>query len=615
MLLLYTALLLLWSGAGHPASASLPVVNANENHHPAGQLAGHELTLKLVAQEGQWSPEDGAGAFVPIAAFAEEGQAPSNPGPLIRVPEGTTIHVVVRNALDSALVIHGLDTRPGNVTDTLVVPAGETRDVRFLAGEAGTYLYWASTTGAKSLQRRRGYDSQLSGALVIDPPGYVPPSHDRIMVLGVWLDSLDVGGHRDEYEAPVINGRSFPHTEPAELTVGDSVHWRVINASGQAHPMHLHGFFFRVLARGDMERDTVIAPARRWLEVTQHVPSGGTVRMEWSPDRPGNWIYHCHIVYHILWSTTHLPRSPGDTIPPADMPMAGMIIPIHIRPDPNAPVAGAPSDTQHVRLVIQRRDSVWDSLPGLGYVIQQGDQVPAPDSVNIPGSPLVLTRGRYARIEVVNHLKESTVVHWHGMEIHSYYDGVPDVSGWGKHIAPTIAPGDSFLVQMTPPRAGTFIYHTHLDDIWQLGHGLYGPLIVLKPGEHYDPATDHVVFFSFLTPPRLANILVNGHRHPRPLVFQAGVPNRLRFISMPTVGYIQYRLLDADSSLVDWQPVAKDGADLPPADRTSRPAKFKIDVGETYDFMYTPPHPGSMRLELWSGNGKRLGRTIPIEVR
>jgi FtsP/CotA-like multicopper oxidase with cupredoxin domain len=610
---LLAALLLLWSWGALLSPDSLPTVNGNENHHPAGHLAGHELTLRLVAGEGRWSPENGRGALVPIAAFAEEGQAPSNPGPLIRVPEGTTIHLVVRNALDSSLVIHGLDTRPGDVSDTLMVPAGATREIRFPAGQPGTYLYWASITGAESLQKREGYDSQLNGAFIVDPPGAVPDDH--VMVLGVWLDSLDIGGHRDEYESPVINGRSFPFTEPENLTVGDSVHWRVINASDRAHPMHLHGFFFRVLARGDVERDTVIAPDRRWLAVTEHVPPGGTVRMEWSPDRPGNWIFHCHIVYHILWHTTHLPRSAADTVPPDDMPMAGMIIPLHIRPDPNAPVAAAPTDTQTVRLVIQRRDSVWDSLPGLGYVVQQGNRPPAPDSVDIPGSPLVLTRGRFARIEVVNHLKEGTVVHWHGMEIHSYYDGVPAVSGWGRHLAPPIAAGDSFVVEMTPPRAGTFIYHTHLDDLWQLGHGLYGPLIVLKPGEHYDPATDHVIFFSFLTPETLENLLVNGHRHPRSLVFQAGVPQRLRFISMPTAGDVQYRLLDADSSLVDWQPVAKDGADLPPADRTPGPARFNIDVGETYDFAYTPRHPGPMRLELRSGDGKFLARTIPIEVR
>ena len=52
-----------------------------------------------------------------------------------------------------------------------------------------------------------------------------------------------------------------------------------------------------------------------------------------------------------------------------------------------------------------------------------------------------------------------------------------------RDIMPPIAPGASFVAQMTPPRAGTFIYHTHIDDIKQLSSGLYGALIVLPPGE------------------------------------------------------------------------------------------------------------------------------------
>ena len=56
-----------------------------------------------------------------------------------------------------------------------------------------------------------------------------------------------------------------------------------------------------------------------------------------------------------------------------------------------------------------------------------------------------------------------------------------------------IVPGERFTVRITPPRTGTFIYHTHLHDYRQLSSGLYGPLVVVEPGETYDPATDHVV--------------------------------------------------------------------------------------------------------------------------
>jgi hypothetical protein len=45
-------------------------------------------------------------------------------------------------------------------------------------------------------------------------------------------------------------------------------------------------------------------------------------------------------------------------------------------------------------------------------------------------------------------------------------------------------------VRFTPPRTGTFIYHTHLHD-HQLASGLYGALVVVEAGETFDPAHGH----------------------------------------------------------------------------------------------------------------------------
>ena len=42
-------------------------------------------------------------------------------------------------------------------------------------------------------------------------------------------------------------------------------------------------------------------------------------------------------------------------------------------------------------------------------------------------------------------------------------------------------------------RPGTFIYHSHLDDVHQLSGGLYGPVVVLPEGEWFDPRTDQVM--------------------------------------------------------------------------------------------------------------------------
>ena len=108
---------------------------------------------------------------------------------------------------------------------------------------------------------------------------------------------------------------------------------------------------------------------------------------------------------------------------------------------------------------------------------------PRPDSVVIPGPPLVLTRGEPVQITVVNNLQDATSIHWHGIELDSYFDGVSGWSGDQRKTAPHVNAGDSFAVRFTPPRAGTFIYHSHFDEERQLGSGLYGPIIVLEPGQ------------------------------------------------------------------------------------------------------------------------------------
>src|SRR6185436_3400246 len=95
-----------------------------------------------------------------------------------------------------------------------------------------------------------------------------------------------------------------------------------------------------------------------------------------------------------------------------------------------------------------------------------------------------------AQITVINRLSEPTSVHWHGMELDAYFDGVGGWSGAGTRRAPLVAPGDSFTVAFTPPRAGTFMYHTHMEEEAQLHYGMFGPIIVLEPGERLDPERD-----------------------------------------------------------------------------------------------------------------------------
>jgi len=88
-----------------------------------------------------------------------------------------------------------------------------------------------------------------------------------------------------------INHETHHRDDP--VVVGQLQVWDVINDSNMDHPFHLHGFFFQVLAV-----DGEAPPFLSW-EDTVNVPPKSTVRIAWMPDdRPGEWMYHCHILEH-----------------------------------------------------------------------------------------------------------------------------------------------------------------------------------------------------------------------------------------------------------------------------------------------------------------------------
>ncbi len=185
------------------------------------------------------------------------------------------------------------------------------------------------------------------------------------------------------------------------------------------------------------------------------------------------------------------------------------------------------------------------------------------------------------------------------MELESYYDGIAGWSGTPGHIAPLILPGGSFVAKFTPPRAGTFIYHTHIDDIRQLSHGLYGAIIVLEPGQSFDPVTDRMMLLSVRGPSDNTPILLNGSAEPDPIELKEGLKYRFRFINItPHDPRLTVSLLSG-SSLVSWRAIAKDGADLPPPQATLRPARQTASVGETYDFEFEPTSAADLRLEIF----------------
>jgi FtsP/CotA-like multicopper oxidase with cupredoxin domain len=616
-----------------PAASAL-VAEVNQNRLAAGRLAKGTLTVALDVVEAAYQPEGAGDHVVRILALAERGKTPQVPGPLLRAPVGTTVRLTLRNRSDSALMFSGFRQALKAADDTVQIAAGATRELTFRLDAVGTFAYWGALKGLTTFEDREWLDSQLGGAFVVDPAGTDPAkAQDRIFVVTEWFHSYK---DRPFESALVFNGKAWPHNERITLTQGDSVHWRFINLAAIEHPLHLHGFYYRVTRRGGQRGDSAIAPERQFLQNMQTLPIGETMNIAWVPTTPGNWVFHCHFASHVGVAVTlhdspdpHLVQLAGAAMPaehpehsahgaPGRHEMHGLVIGLHVTPSPgyHQPVV---AERRTIRLLAQKRPNM---LPGFqtayGFVQQQGDSMPPRDKIEIPGPVLELRRGQPVRLVVKNTMDEYTGVHWHGLEIESYPDGVPNFSGMGTHIMPPIAPGDSFVAEFTPPRNGTFPYHSHLDELRQIGSGMYGAIVVSDTPR--DTARDHVIvgggggvpMFHKFGP---AFLLLNGRTSPAPIHMTVGDTNRLRIVSIHSDELLKFRLGD-DSVVARWTPIARDGADLPLTLRTPGSATIVMGPGQTADFLYVPDRPGELMLEAWiSPAGMRVALPIIVEAR
>jgi FtsP/CotA-like multicopper oxidase with cupredoxin domain len=602
-------------------------IQPNDNRESAGHLSRKHLTLDLEAREGLWFPETHDGPGIPVQAFAERGKALRIPGPMIRIPEGTRVRATVRNQLAVKLTLHGFHTRPGDAKSALDLAPGERRTLEFDAGAPGTYFYWGSTMQGGQVTGLPIYrDGTLAGAFIVDPRGAPPDPAERIFVISQWRENpaLDRPGAfayaQGQRRTFAINGLAWPYTERLAYELNQPIRWRWINASFEWHPLHLHGFYYDILSEGDAERDEPIAPALRPHVVTHRVNPGATMTVAWKPDRIGNWLFHCHILDHInpdsrLRPPTGHEHASSDLDHARDA-MAGLVMGVTVREPARYSLPAPPVAQRKMRLFVQEQPRRFGEAPALGYALAQGDQDPPLDTVDIPGPLLLLTRGEPTSIEIVNRIHESTSVHWHGMELESYFDGVPGWGGDDRRTTPPISPGESFTAHMTPPRAGTFIYHTHWHDARQLTSGMYGPLVVVEPGKPYDPATERMIVLSAAPAAlRFAEpLFINGSTEPTPLQMRVGTTYRLRLINITADNANFYVTLSKDGEPVTWRAVAKDGADLPAAQSTETPASGQsLTVGETRDYELRPTAAGVLRFEVRNVAGKVRGLLI-IEV-
>lgn len=575
--------------------SDFPKVIANDNQIPAGIKLNNKLELSLEIEMSDFYLETNNRPGLRLVAVAEKGKAPSIPAPLIRVETGTIIHAVLHNNLkDSAATVYGLQKRPSLVKDSVLLMPGETKEVNFESGSEGTYMYWIKL-GTHKRSPNDPEEEQLAGAFIIDPKGGSKPDH--VWVMNIFSTTVDTTLLKSgSLEALTINGKSWPFTERITPSVGDTLRWRVINASIRTHPMHLHGFNYSVLSLGKMLTDSIFKPGYETALVTQNMQPRSTMSMKWVASRPGNWLFHCHLSFHV---TSDL-RLPGmaEMDPPDHLNhMAGLVLGIQIKPGPSDLISKG--EAKNIELYTN------EYLPGKcarkGFSFSPNFN-PDTNTISAPGPLLLLKQYQPTYITVNNRMNEPTSIHWHGLDIDSWSDGVPDWSKSDGKSSPSILPGEKFTYKLTLMRPGSYIYHTHLNDIKQLCAGLYGPIIVLRENEVYNPQKDHfyVVGWKDPNPQSVQDVGLNGSFIQPTLYAHAGETHRLRLMNIEPAGDVNI-YMQKDSTPVMIKFIAKDGTDMPAQQQRMVKESPFFGVGETADFLFKPETAGTYT--LWISYG------------
>lgn len=242
-----------------------------------------------------------------VTAWAYNGMVP---GPLIRATNGDKVRILIKNNLPEPTTIHWHGIQVPNDMDGIPdetqkpIQPGETYTYEFVAKPAGTYWYHSHFDSDKQIS------VGLSGAFIIDPVGGLAskPDIDKVFMLNEWrvIDgqtyaAMPATGMDGNFFT--INGKAFPNTENVTAKVGQTIRLRFIGSGQMIHPMHLHGFPFKIVATDGND----VPVSAQWTKDVVSVAPGERYDVEFTPDRPGKWMLHCHIPHH----TTNDHEEPG----------------------------------------------------------------------------------------------------------------------------------------------------------------------------------------------------------------------------------------------------------------------------------------------------------------
>ncbi|MCD8410991.1 MULTISPECIES: multicopper oxidase domain-containing protein [Tenacibaculum] len=258
----------------------------------------------------------------------------------------------------------------------------------------------------------------------------------------------------------------------------------------------------------------------------------------------------------------------------------------------------------------------------------------------IPGPTLEFTEGEYAVIYVKNEMSVETSVHWHGLLLPNFYDGVPYLN------TPPIEPGHTQKYEFPIKQSGTYWYHSHT--MLQEQSGVYGSIVIQPKEKVLEYDKELVLMLSDWTNEKPMNVLKNlkrgnewygikkGTATPLNKVIARGAfgaqlnfwRQRMEGADIADVYYpaflingeesieypefkpgekVRLRIIDGGASTSFWMTfggetpvlVSSDGLDVVPVKKN----KTFIGIAEAYDFIVTIPEEGKIEFRITAQDG------------
>jgi FtsP/CotA-like multicopper oxidase with cupredoxin domain len=216
------------------------------------------------------------------------------PGPLLRFYVGEKVEIVVRNRLPQPTTVHwhgmAVPNDMDGVPDVSQAPirSGGQFVYRFTITSQmiGTHLYHSHVNDDFQV------DNGLHGPVIVDPSP-TETSQNQIDALYV-IGAFKVGGS-DTENAFLLDGKAYPLAPALQVPLGTTVRLRLINAGAEeSHVMHLHGYTFRIVALDGNPLPSPIESNTVMLAPSQ------TADIVFTADHPGKWMFHCHILDHMI---------------------------------------------------------------------------------------------------------------------------------------------------------------------------------------------------------------------------------------------------------------------------------------------------------------------------